>query len=49
MKFNNKYYKEIKYHDTMKGKKDWFELIAYIVGIGAIIFTVIMILVMVLR
>ena len=33
----------------VKEKKDWFGIVAYIVGIGAILFTVIMILIMVLK
>ena len=32
-----------------KREKDWFGIIAYIVGIGAILFTVIMVLVMLFK
>jgi len=30
-------------------QKDWFGIVAYVIGIGAIIFTIIMILIMVFR
>lgn len=30
-------------------KTDWFGIVAYVIGIGAIIFTVIMILLLILR
>jgi len=32
-----------------KKNKDWFGIIAYVIGIGAILFTVIMILILVLK
>jgi hypothetical protein len=32
-----------------KNKTNWWEIIAYIIGIGAIVFTIAMILIMVLK